>query len=129
MRALNPRLLGMFVRGAPCVIVQNTHPGLGVANGSYGELHSLTWDPAEVDLEALAREITAAAPGETVHVAVAPAYVNVWLPHARVDASGATVNPHQPIPQDQLYSQRPSDLADMSLWEFIAATTVDPPRI
>jgi len=70
-----------FVEGAPCMITKNTYMKHGVANGTTGEMHSLTWEEPDYTPELPAGW----APGHLVHVRQ-PYSFNVVL---RAGRSGA----------------------------------------
>jgi hypothetical protein len=72
---LYPALTGYFVQGAPVFLTANVNPNKGLANGTSGTMHSLSWDSQEV-FEEMAVRIENAAPGEFVDL-VRPMSINV----------------------------------------------------
>ena len=64
-----------FVEGAPCMVTKNTYMKHGVANGTRGLMHSLTWD----DVQDFPRKLHNCVPGELVQVQQ-PYSVNVSIP-------------------------------------------------
>ena len=64
-----------FVEGAPCMVTKNTYMKHGVANGTRGTMHSLTWEDAQ-DFPA---NLHNCVPGELVQVQQ-PYSVNVSIP-------------------------------------------------
>jgi hypothetical protein len=73
-----------FVRGAPVMLTRNIAPSQGLANGTMGRLHSLTWDDENaVDFSQLKA-------GEE-NCVPQPRYVNVIVKVKRTDVNGNSV--------------------------------------
>lgn len=64
-----------FVEGAPCMISKNTYMKHGIANGTAGKMHSLTWEDAKYTPELPCGWI----PGQLVHIRQ-PYSFNVLIP-------------------------------------------------
>lgn len=72
-------MIQYFVEGAPCMITKNTYMKHGVANGTTGIMHSLTWDDP-TDKPVIPENYV---PGQLIQVRQ-PYSVNVALPAADV---------------------------------------------
>lgn len=78
----NESLWGVFVQGAPCYITANLLARAGVANGTTGRLHSLTFDTSALttaQVDAIVAQIAAARPGDIISIPVVPMSVNVAI--------------------------------------------------
>ena len=79
---LESGLLGMFVEGAPAYINQNINPSMGLANGTYVVMHSLSFNEnvSQRELGEIERQLNHAKPGERVHLPFPPQFINVSVP-------------------------------------------------
>ena len=80
-------MIQYFVEGAPCMITKNTYMKHGVANGTTGTMHSLTWDDRS-DKPVIPENYV---PGQLIRVRQ-PYSVNVALPvvdvkHPKTDST------------------------------------------
>ena len=64
-----PKLSGFFVKGAPVILFDNLNPSSGLANGSFGVLHSLIFDSPEEDAMVI-QLLSRSHPGQIVDVPV-----------------------------------------------------------
>ena len=75
---LQSGFIGMFTPDAPAFLTENINPGMGLANGTFVRMHSLTFsEMAKVDEAALRAQIANAAPGQRIHLEVPPSFINV----------------------------------------------------
>jgi hypothetical protein len=75
LRKANPELCGFFLRGAPCMITENTNPSKNLANGTQGKMNSIVFDESHEQYQETIDMIAAAKPGECVHIPMIPTVI------------------------------------------------------
>lgn len=98
----NLALLNVFVAGAPAFLLQNVFPQARLANGSYVELHSLTFQ-SQAAAQDMIEQATIAKPGETIMLTECPQYVNVIVKNLSADQI-------RQWPQGEKLSQFPNEV-------------------
>ena len=82
-READPRLYGIFVKGAPGIVTENVTVRRGIANGTTVTFHSLTFPSGTPELDSKFQEVLTmirlAAPGEIVTIPLRPLSINVAI--------------------------------------------------
>ena len=97
---LHDDLTFYFVPGAPVMCKDNTSPSFGIANGTQAVLHSLTLDPAKVNVDDVWIRIQNTPAGKVIYLDQLPLSINITLQNAAqaFDANTSLLSHLQVIP-------------------------------